>query len=151
MSDVAPLRPDEERLLRAMGSAFKQLLHALDEDLVREQGMSSVEYDVLRYLSEARGRAMRLSELALRCNQSASGMSRTVDRLERSGWVRREQCATDRRGLLAVLTGTGLARLEEAWLTALGSARRHIFDKLEGVDLAPVTEAMERLGDQRLG
>jgi hypothetical protein len=44
--------------------------------------------------------------------------------------VRREVCATDRRGWLAVLTDKGFAALEAAAPDHVESVRRHLFDLL---------------------
>jgi len=146
MASPTPLSTEEEALLRSMGHAMKLLLRAFDADLVREHGMSQTEYDVLRHLSEAPDCTIRLSHLAGACQQSLSGISRTVGRLESTGLVRREHAPNDARGFNAVLTAAGLARLEEAWPGHLSSVRRHLFDKLEGVDLAVLAAAFDRIG-----
>jgi len=54
-------------------------------------------------------------------------------------------CADDARGSNAVLTDKGLARLQEAWPTHLASVRRHIFDHLEGIDLAKLATAFNEI------
>lgn len=148
--EVRPLNVDEERLARALGSVVKNVLRVTEEDLQREQRMSAVEYDVLRTLSESPGRAMRPGDLAVRCNQSLSGMSRTVGRLEKNGWVGRARLEEDGRGYNAVLTDAGLERLEEAWRTHVTSVRRHIFDRLEPGEVVAIADALERLDVQGL-
>ena len=45
-----------------------------------------------------------MSELADSVLLSRSGLTRLVDRLERQGLLRRESCASDRRGVYAVIT-----------------------------------------------
>jgi DNA-binding MarR family transcriptional regulator len=99
----------------------------------------------LMYLSEAPHRLMRMSELAAVCNLSLSGMTRVVTRLEKQGLIERVRCEADARGWNAVLTDAGLARLEEAWPSHLASARRHIFDHLEGADLDRLVQALRRI------
>ena len=146
MASPTPLSTEEEALLRSMGHAMKLLLRAFDADLAREHGMSQTEYDVLRHLSEAPDCTIRLSHLAGACQQSLSGLSRTVGRLESTGLVRREQAPNDARSFNAVLTDAGLARLEEAWPGHLASVRRHLFDKLDGIDLAVLATAFDRIG-----
>ncbi|MDT4936597.1 MAG: hypothetical protein QOG80_268 [Pseudonocardiales bacterium] len=142
-TEVRPLEPDEEAFLRAFQRATLVLGRALDIDLIRAHGLSGSEYEVLMHLSEAPDRRMRMSELAAVCAMSLSGMTRIVTRLERDGEVERIRCESDLRGLNAVLTDAGLARLESAWPTHLASVRRHMMDHLDGVDLPSVTAALQ--------
>jgi len=143
-----PLTADEEALLRSLSPAMKVLVRAFGADLIREQGMSSTEYSVLMFLSEAPGRTLRLSDLAGRCQQSLSAVSRTVGRLEATGLVRREQAPHDARSFNAVLTDAGLSRLQEAWPTHVASVRRHLFDNLDGLDLHALATAFEHIAAQ---
>jgi DNA-binding MarR family transcriptional regulator len=141
MQAPAPLSPDEEAVMRALGRFLLVMPRALDADLVREQRMSASEYAVLRHLSETPGQLMRMSELATACDMSLSGMTRLAGKLESAGHLRRDRCEEDARGANAVLTEKGLARLREAWPTHLASVRRHIFDHLDGLDLRRLATA----------
>jgi DNA-binding MarR family transcriptional regulator len=146
-STPQPLSGDEEAVMRALGRLLMVLPRALDADLERDQRMSLSEYSALRHLSEAPHSRMRMSELAAACDMSLSGMTRLAGKLEADGFLQRVRCAKDARGLEAVLTDAGLARLEQAWPAHLESVRRHIFDHLRGVDLgrlAAVLDAMAR-------
>jgi DNA-binding MarR family transcriptional regulator len=143
-----PLTADEEAVLRSLGPAMKVLVRAFGADLIREQGMSSTEYSVLMFLSEAPDRTLRLSDLANRCQQSLSAVSRTVGRLETTGLVSREQAAHDARSFNAVLTDAGLSRLQEAWPTHVASVRRHLIDNLDGLDLHALAAAFEHIAAQ---
>ncbi|GAA3839897.1 hypothetical protein GCM10022226_72780 [Sphaerisporangium flaviroseum] len=87
-----------------------------------------------------------MSELALACDLSLSGMTRLVTRLEAGGLVERVQCAEDARGYKAVLTDAGLARLEEAYPSHLAGIRRHIVDHVDPAALPVLTQTMERIG-----
>jgi len=71
-----------------------------------------------------------MSSLAEATNSSQSRISHAVARLEEAGWVRREQCPHDRRGLVAVLTDAGLAVLAEAAPGHVRAVREHLFDQL---------------------
>lgn len=139
-----PLDPQEEAFLRAFGRAMLTVPRALDADLLREQGMSLSDYAALMFLSEAPGRRLRMGDLALAGALSVSGMSRIVDRLEGRGLVRRERCSSDARGWEAVLTDAGFERLRQAWPTHLASARRHVIDHVQGLDLPALTAALQR-------
>ena len=138
---LQPLSAEEEAVMRALGRMMLTMPRALNADLEREQRMSSSEYSVLRHLSESRTGRMRMSELAQSCDMSLSGMTRLAAKLESSGYLERTQCPDDARGWNAALTDRGLARLRGAWPTHLASVRRHIFDHLDGLDLARLAAA----------
>jgi DNA-binding MarR family transcriptional regulator len=141
--DLVPLSAEEEAFVRAFGRALLTVPRALDADLLREQRMSGNEYNALMHLSEAPGRRLRMSDLAAASTLSLSGMTRIMNRLEALGLVQRERCASDGRGLEAVLTDAGLERLRQAWPTHLNSVRQHILHHLHAVDLPAVTAALE--------
>jgi DNA-binding MarR family transcriptional regulator len=71
-----------------------------------------------------------MSELAERSMSSRSRLSHAVARLEAKGWVRREPCPSDRRGLLAVLTDEGFAHLAAAAPGHVEGVRTHLLDQL---------------------
>jgi DNA-binding MarR family transcriptional regulator len=142
---LRPLDADEEAMMRAIGRLILVMPRALNADLEREQRMSASEYSVLRHLSESRCGLMRMSELAQACDMSLSGMTRLAAKLESLGYLKRIKCADDARGSNAVLTENGLARLQEAWPSHLASVRKHIFDHLEGIDLAKLAAAFNSI------
>ncbi len=130
MSDERWLNAEQQQAWRAF-LATSALLHAaLDRQLQREAGIPHAYYMVLAMLSESPGRALRMSSLAEATNSSQSRISHAVARLEEAGWVRREQCPHDRRGLVAVLTDAGLAVLAEAAPGHVRAVREHLFDQL---------------------
>ncbi|EUA58453.1 marR family protein [Mycobacterium intracellulare 1956] len=132
-------------MIRALHPGFMTMMRQLDADLQREHRMSHAEFVALMFLSEASDRTLGLSELARRCQQSLSAISRTVGRLEAQGLVRREQSSQDARAYNAVLTDAGLTRLEQAVPTHVVSLRRHLFDHLNSVDLKTIGDAFERI------
>jgi DNA-binding MarR family transcriptional regulator len=142
---LAPLSADEEAVMRALGRLMLVLPRVMDADLERTQRMSLSEYSALRHLSETPGQRMRMSELAAACDMSLSGMTRLAGKLESLGYLDRVRCEKDARGLEAVLTDAGLARLREAWPSHLASVRRHIFDHLTGIDLGRLAAALDAM------
>ncbi|MEV7239021.1 MarR family transcriptional regulator [Streptomyces sp. NPDC051020] len=140
-----PLDPSEEAFVRELSRVMLALPRAVDTDIVRGAGLPLSEYTPLMHLSEAPGKAIRMSELAAACNLSLSGMTRVVTRLEKQGWVERAKCAQDGRGWNAVLTDAGLARLEQAWPVFLVSVRRHLVDHFRRQDLTQLTAILQHV------
>jgi DNA-binding MarR family transcriptional regulator len=134
--------------MRAFGRVMIVLPRVLDADLEREHRMSLSEYSVLRNLSEAPDRRMRMNELASACDMSLSGMTRLAAKLESLGFLRRSRCSSDLRGLNAELTDAGLDRLREVWPAHLASVRRHIVDHLGELDLTRLAAAFNRIAPE---
>jgi DNA-binding MarR family transcriptional regulator len=140
------LDEEEQKVWRAWLYSSSLLQDLLDRELTHQTGISHAYYEILVALSEAPGRAMRMSELADRCLSSRSRLSHAVSRLEERGWVRREVCESDGRGQLAILTDAGFAALEAAAPVHVTGVRTHLFDQLS----AQQVENMRDIGETLL-
>ena len=76
------------------------------EDHFRASGVNRGDYDVLASLRRAGGSSTP-GELAAGLVLSSAGMTGRLDRLERSGLLRRRPDPRDGRGVIVELTGTG--------------------------------------------
>jgi DNA-binding MarR family transcriptional regulator len=142
-----PLGPDEERLWRALNRILIALPRALDDDLVRETGLSLNAYAVLMNLSEAEDHTMRMAELAEAITLSPSRVTRLVDELSRQGLVVKRPSTDDRRGNLTCLTDQGMAKLKAAYPHHLASARRWVIDRLDGHTTGQLAKALIDLAE----
>jgi DNA-binding MarR family transcriptional regulator len=131
---------------------FLLLNAAVNRDLARDSGLSEPDYDVLSNLSSAPDQRGRLNELAARMLWSQSRLSHHISRMEQRGLVRREECESDARGSVVVLTKQGLRTLEKAAPQHVESVRRHIIDVLSPDQikaLGDITETVvSHLGEQ---
>jgi DNA-binding MarR family transcriptional regulator len=137
------LSAEEQRAWRAFLAATSRIGEELDRQLQRDSGLPHAYYEVLVRLSEAPGRAARMSELARAAGSSRSRLSHAVARLERTGLVRRECAAGDRRGQVAVLTDEGFAVLAAAAPGHVACVRRLLIDPLTDGQLAALREICE--------
>jgi DNA-binding MarR family transcriptional regulator len=87
---------------------------ALEHRLQREHRLSLTEYEVLRRLSDSPEGHRRIQELAEEIHLSQSALSRLVQRLEDDGFVCRNVCDHDRRGVFACVTDAGREAQAEA-------------------------------------
>lgn len=110
-------------------------------------GLSMVEFEVLLRLARSAGRWLRMTDLAAQTSLSTSGITRVVDRLERDGLVAREACPTDRRSSHAVLTATGLARLDAAMPGHLQIIEQWFTGQLTAEQLDRLLEGLRRVRD----
>jgi DNA-binding MarR family transcriptional regulator len=139
------LTDDEARVIDRLRPAVSALFRRFDVDLQREQRLSFGDYIVLFFVSQASDQTLGLSELAARCQQSLSAISRTIGRLKADGLVRRERSAHDARAYNAILTHAGRARLQRATPLHHDCVRHYLLDQLHGVDLRALGAALERI------
>jgi DNA-binding MarR family transcriptional regulator len=92
--------------------AFTGLTARVSEQ-VSGHGVSLVEFEVLIRLARSPQGQLRMTDLAAQTQLTTSGITRVVDRLERTGLVCRRACPTDRRSSFAVITDAGRARTAE--------------------------------------
>ena len=142
---ITSLTDDEVRVIDRLRPAVSALFRRFDADLQREQRLSFGDYIVLFFVSQAPDQTLGLSELAARCQQSLSAISRTIGRLKADGLVRREQSAHDARAYNAILTNAGRVRLQRATPLHRDCVRRYLLDQLHGVDLRALGSALERI------
>ncbi len=91
-------------------------VHRVIDGALRAEGLASLEvYDVLLALEEAPGHVMRMGDLADAVIYSPSGLTRLIDRMERSGLVARKACPGDRRAVHIALTSEGRKAREGTW------------------------------------
>jgi len=86
----------------------------MEHALQREHRLSLTEYEVLRRLAESPEGHRRIQELAEEIHLSQSALSRLVQRLEDDGYVCRNICDHDRRGVFACVTDAGRKAEAEA-------------------------------------
>lgn len=144
------LSDGEQASWRAYLRGSRFLEEALDRDLVAH-GLQLTEYEILSMLSESDGGRLRMSELADLVVQSRSRLTHTAARLEKSGWVERQSCLSDRRGVELVLTDDGWDRLNTMARTHVESVRRHLLDVMAPEEFAALGVAMAKVRDAALG
>ena len=98
------------RLLRAHAAVTRELSTRLEA----AHGLTLSDFDVLVQLFHAEDHRLRRVDLARSVLLTASGITRLLDGLERSGWVAKDRCPGDARVTYAVLTDAGLEKIAAA-------------------------------------
>ncbi|MET8830649.1 MarR family transcriptional regulator [Streptomyces sp. NPDC004610] len=124
------LSADEQRVWQAYLHATTLLEDHLDRQLQRDAGMPHIYYGLLVQLSAAPGRQLRMTQLARHAKITRSRLSHAVARLEQHGWVRREDCPSDKRGQVAVLTDAGHEVLRRTAPGHVDAVRQALFARL---------------------
>lgn len=147
MSGPAPWLSDaEQRAWRAYLFGSQEIDAALDRQLQGDAGMPHAYYAILTVLVEAGVDGLRMSALARALRYSPSRLAHAVRSLERSGWVERHECPTDRRGQIAVVTPAGAAAQRDAAPGHVAAVRRLLFDHLSAQDVADLERIFSSIG-----
>mgnify|MGYP005856913375 CR=1 FL=1 len=143
--NVKQLTPDELGAWRGFLRVHAAVIRQLDRELTEAHGLPLRAYEVLLYLEDAPNRRLRMTDLAARVLLSQSGLTRLVDRLERDGFVERQRCDDDRRGLWAMLTPAGLEALRAARRTHLAGVRARFLSRFDADELRELGGFWERV------
>ena len=140
MTETRWLDDEEQRAWRRLATVMTLLPAALDAQLQRDATLTHFAYFTLAMLSEAPGRALRMSELAARSSSSPSRLSHTIARLESRGWVRRQRATEDGRGQIAELTDDGFSALVATAPGHVDAVREYVLDALTPAQIGQVNE-----------
>ncbi len=127
-------------MLRVHATVFREL----DRRLSADHGFGVDAYGVLITLVSAPSGMLTIGELGEQRNLSPSGVSRSVDRLEKVGLIERSANPADGRSLLVRLTREGLARLRAAQVTHHAVVRELLLARLGERDLKRLGELWEK-------
>jgi len=125
--------------------AHSAITRQLNADLLAEHGLTLNDYEVLLLLSRADGQRMRRVDLAQAVVLTASGITRLLDGLERSGYVEKDSCASDARVSYAKLTVTGHKKLRAAAETHLRGVDELFVGRFSDDELASLAMLLSRL------
>ena len=84
-----------------------------------------------------------MTELAMNAKITRSRLSHAIARLEKNGWVRREDCPSDKRGQFAVLTDEGHEVLRRTAPGHVDAVRQALFDRLSAEQRKTLGEVMD--------
>jgi DNA-binding MarR family transcriptional regulator len=129
------------RLLRAHSA----LMRRFSTELLTMHGLTLNGYEVLLHLAHAPERRLRRVDLAESVLLTASGITRLLDGLERSGYVSRATSEQDARVSYAVLTDEGYEKLRSAAPTHIGGIRKLFGEHYSSDELETLAELLGRL------
>ncbi|MDQ6641397.1 MAG: MarR family transcriptional regulator [Actinomycetota bacterium] len=149
-TDTRWLDESQQQHWRAYIMGTQLLLDRLDRDLRVEHGISLTEYEILVRLSEVPEHRMRMALLADALCHSRSRVTHTVARMEHARLLFRSAAADDGRGVDAVMTDEGLARLVAASHTHVDGVRRNLVDLADPNDYEAMGRLMNLVSDRLL-
>ncbi|MQY20313.1 MarR family winged helix-turn-helix transcriptional regulator [Nocardia macrotermitis] len=145
VSEPQWLEPDEARTWRAYIDASRLLQGVMERQLSHDSGIGFADFEILVALSEAPDRRLRMADVADRIMTTRGGVSRALARLVRAGWAERVNCEDDGRGVWAVLTDAGWAKLVETAPGHVDTVRRQLFDALSPDEVGQLGDVLSRI------
>jgi DNA-binding MarR family transcriptional regulator len=130
---------------RSYLQSHASIVRVLDAELAAEHGMTTRDYQVLLYLSQAEGRHLPMSALAESTMLTRSGITRLVDGLVQSALIERVACPNDARVSYAQLTELGDAKLRSAGCSHVQSIRRLFLESFSPEEIEQLASLLSRL------
>jgi DNA-binding MarR family transcriptional regulator len=144
-----PQRLDERQRLmwKAYRDLYQELSTVLEDQLLRDSGLSGSEYAVLVELSHSPDGVLRARELGSELGWDRSRLSHLVGRMEKRRLVVREECEEDARGSMVRLTDAGRATVDGVAPEHSEAIRRYFFNALSKDELETFATVVDRLRD----
>lgn len=130
MTGDAGERPAGLAAWAELSGLVDQVRILLNRDLQAAAGLTLAENLVLCQVAMAPGGRLRMVDIASILTIAKSAVTKTVDRLEERGLLRRERDPADRRTVYAALTPAGEKAFEVAQPAYLDSVERHFASHL---------------------
>jgi DNA-binding MarR family transcriptional regulator len=124
--NTVQIQPSSLEFCMRLARAHAVLTRRLDNRLSSVHGLSFGDFMVLYYLHRAEGKRLRRIDLAERMGLTASGVTRTLLPMEKSGLVARQPDPRDARVGYAILTASGQDLLTHALVSAEAVCREAI-------------------------
>lgn len=120
-----------------------RLYNALNDRLRERHGIVTSQFEFLRHLRDHPG--SRVADLAAEFAVGVGATSKSVDRLERQGWVVRQHNPSDRRSSPLALTDEGLMLVDAADRTFTERLAELIGDTLDGAPMSTAAQTLSKL------
>ena len=130
---------------KAYRDLYQELSTVLEDQLLRDAGLSGSEYAVLVVLSHSPDGVLRARELGSELGWDRSRLSHLVRRMEQRRLVVREECSEDARGSMVRLTDAGRATVDGVAPEHSEAIRRYFFNALSSDELETLAVVFDRL------
>jgi DNA-binding MarR family transcriptional regulator len=143
MGETRWLDAREARAWRTLQMMQMRLDGELARLLAAESGLSYQDYTVLVALTAQPEGRMRAFELGALLGWEKSRLSHHVRRMAERGLLKKEKCASDRRGSFVAVTAAGRKEIEDAAPGHVTAVRQLFVDRLTGAQLDALADVAE--------
>lgn len=145
MNNTKWLSESELAAWQCLAALIFRLPPVLDAQLQQDQDLNFADYMVMAVLSEEPKVGVRMSDLAQGLKLSQPRLTRIVTKLEKGGFVERENSVDDRRVVNAYLTDAGLEKITNAAPGHVMHVREAVIDRLTAQQIENLIDIGEAL------
>src|SRR5260370_28468478 len=109
-----PAGSKAEQVWEGISRAHCSIVADIEKDMLPQTGIALGWYEVLAHLSQAPDGRLRFQDLARVVGISDSGASRRLNQMINAGLIERFLCASDPRGVDALITAKGKGTVVQA-------------------------------------
>lgn len=142
IKNTSPLSDPARTVINLMYTA--RFVEEISTRLFKEHDLSPQQFNVLRILRGQKGNPANLSTIQERMIDKSSNTTRLIDKLIEKGWVKRQQCAKNRRKIEVFITGEGLSKLKELD-PVVEKNNQNIVDTLSTVEIEKLNTLLDKL------
>lgn len=102
-------------------------------------------FDVLLQLRRTETGRLKMNQIAEAIVHSTGGTTRLIDRLEEVGYVRRENCPSDRRAIFVAITDSGNEKLDDALRVHLAFLDESLAQRLSDHERSTLSGLLNKL------
>ena len=102
-------------------------------------------FDVLLQLRRNESGRLKMNQIAEAIVHSTGGTTRLIDRLEEMGYVRRENCPSDRRAIFVAITDAGNHKLDEALAVHVAFLETSLAQRLNDAERVALSGLLNKL------
>ena len=125
---------------------ISQVVLARVEAVLKKNGQPPLSwYDALLELDRARPDGLRPYQLQERMLLAQYNLSRLTERLEKVGYIERENCSEDGRGQILKITDDGRKRIKSMWPVYRQAIEEHFAGKLAGSEVSNLSDILTKL------
>lgn len=147
MTESQWLSPDESQAWKYLVGLLFRLPPVLESQLQRDEDLSFADYMVMAMLSEQRETGVRMTDIGQLVKMAQPRLTRIVTKLEKLGFVTRENSQDDRRVVIARITEQGLSKIEQAAPGHVEHVRHTVFNQLTAQQVSQLIEIGQALLD----
>jgi DNA-binding MarR family transcriptional regulator len=115
-----------EQVWEGISRAHCAIVAEIEKDMLPQTGIALGWYQILDHLSQAPDGKLRFQDLARVVGITDSGASRRLNQMLKAGLIERYLCASDRRGVYALMTDKGKAMYVKAHAVFVKSLERNM-------------------------
>ncbi|MDH6196898.1 DNA-binding MarR family transcriptional regulator [Mycobacterium frederiksbergense] len=135
----------EQKSWRDFLESSSQLLNILNRTLIERHGLKLADVMLLQLLATSRGGSVRMGDLSNALMLIPSRLTQQARRLEALGLIRRSASEGDRRGVVATITGDGLAQAKHALATYARFVRKNYLNPLSRQQMTALGDSSRRI------